>query len=48
MSIPSPAHTLPKGRVKLGTLLADIGREVGDVALETERDQMPAEPVSFE
>ena len=38
----------PEGRVKLGTLLADIGREVGGVELEIERDQAPTESVSFE
>jgi len=38
----------PDGRVKLGTLLAEIGREVGGVDLEIERDRLPAEPMSFE
>lgn len=38
----------PEGRIKLGTLLADIGRELGGVDLEIERDKTPAEPVSFE
>ncbi|MET3118925.1 plasmid stability protein [Undibacterium sp. GrIS 1.8] len=38
----------PEGRIKLGTLLADIGREVGGIDLEIERDRTPAEPVSFE
>lgn len=38
----------PEGRIKLGTLLADIGREVGGVELEIERDRTPAEPMSFE
>ncbi len=38
----------PEGRVKLGTLLADIGREVGGIALEIERDKTPTEPMSFE
>lgn len=38
----------PEGRVKLGSLLADIGREVGGVDLEIERDKTPAAPVSFE
>lgn len=38
----------PNGRIKLGSLLAEIGREVGGVDLEIERDQTPAEPVRFE
>lgn len=38
----------PEGRIKLGSLLAEIGREVGGVDLEIERDKTPAEPVSFE
>jgi plasmid stability protein len=38
----------PEGRVKLGSLLAEIGREAGGVELEIERDKTPCEPVSFE
>lgn len=38
----------PQGRVKLGSLLAEISREVGGVDLEIERDKTPSEPVSFE
>ncbi|MEX3630133.1 MAG: Arc family DNA-binding protein [Burkholderia sp.] len=38
----------PEGRIKLGSLLAEIGHEVGGVDLEIERDRTPAEPVSFE
>jgi antitoxin FitA len=43
----------PEGRVKLGSLLAEIGREAGltddDVeSLARIRDKTPAEPVSFE
>ncbi|MBK7000462.1 MAG: Arc family DNA-binding protein [Rhodoferax sp.] len=38
----------PEGRVKLGTLLAEIGREMGGVDLEIERDRTPAEPLRFE
>ncbi len=37
----------PEGRIKLGSLLAEIGREVGGVDLEIERDKTPTEPVSF-
>jgi plasmid stability protein len=37
-----------EGRVKLGSLLAQIGRECGGVDLAIERDGTPAEPVSFE
>ena len=38
----------PEGRIKLGSLLAEIGREVGGVDLEIESDRIPAEPMSFE
>jgi plasmid stability protein len=38
----------PEGRIKLGSLLAAIGREVGGVDLAIERDKTPTEPVSFE
>jgi antitoxin FitA len=38
----------PEGRVKLGTLLAEMGREVGGFDLEIERDKTPTEPMSFE
>ena len=38
----------PEGRVKLGSLLAEIGREIGGVDLEIERDRTPTKPVSFE
>ncbi|ETS31266.1 plasmid stability protein [Photorhabdus luminescens subsp. luminescens] len=38
----------PAGRIKLGSLLAKIGREAGGVDLEIERDKTPAEPMSFE
>lgn len=38
----------PDGRIKLGTLLAKIGREAGGVDLAIVRDKTPAEPISFE
>jgi plasmid stability protein len=38
----------PESRIKLGSLLAEIGREVGGVDLEIERDRTPVGPVSFE
>ena len=38
----------PEGRIKLGSLLAEIGREAGGVDLEIERDTTPSDPVSFE
>lgn len=38
----------PEGRVKLGSLLAEIGQEAGGVDLEIVRDRTPSEPVSFE
>lgn len=37
-----------EGRVKLGSLLAEIGREAGGVDLRVERDRTPAEPPGFE
>ncbi|KVT19598.1 FitA-like ribbon-helix-helix domain-containing protein [Burkholderia ubonensis] len=38
----------PEGRVKLGALLAEIGREIGGVDLDIQRDKTPAEPMNFE
>ncbi len=38
----------PHDRVKLGSLLAEIGREVGGIDIEIKRDKTPAEPMSFE
>jgi len=40
----------PTSRVKLGTLLSDIGKRAGlrDEDLIFDRDKTPAEPVSFE
>jgi plasmid stability protein len=38
----------PEGRIKLGSLLADIGRELGGVDLKIVRDKTPAEPLRFE
>ncbi|MGU7773053.1 FitA-like ribbon-helix-helix domain-containing protein [Burkholderia sp. MR1-5-21] len=38
----------PEGRIKLGTLLAEIGREAGGVDLDVQRDKTPTEPMSFE
>jgi plasmid stability protein len=38
----------PDNRIKLGSLLAKIGLEVGGVDLEIERDKSPTEPLSFE
>ncbi|HLA34375.1 MAG TPA: hypothetical protein VJ001_05845 [Rhodocyclaceae bacterium] len=37
----------PEGRVKLGSLLAEIGQQVGGVDLEIERDKTPVEPIIF-
>ena len=47
------AAVKPEGRVMLGTLLADIGREIGltnnDLTvLDQVRDQRPSEPLKFE
>lgn len=38
----------PEGRVKLGSLLADIGRKVGGVELDPPRDRTPVQPPRFE
>ncbi|KWO58133.1 plasmid stability protein [Burkholderia ubonensis] len=38
----------PEGRVKLGTLLAEIGREIAGVDLDIQRDKTPTEPMNFE
>ena len=38
----------PEGRVKLGSLLAEIGQQAGGFDLEIEHDKSPAEPMSFE
>ena len=40
--------TRPPERVKLGSMLAQIGREAGGVELNIERDQAQTEPISFE
>jgi plasmid stability protein len=39
---------LPESRIKFGTYLAEISREVGGFNIEIERDQTPNEPISFE
>lgn len=38
----------PEGRIKLGSLLAEIGQQAGGVDLEIERDKSPSEPLRFE
>jgi antitoxin FitA len=38
----------PEGRIKLGSLLAEIGQQVGGFDLEIERDKSPAQPIIFE
>lgn len=40
--------TKPEGRVKLGSLLAQIGQDVGGFDLEIDRDRTPSPPVSLE
>ncbi|WP_233464101.1 FitA-like ribbon-helix-helix domain-containing protein [Burkholderia arboris] len=39
---------LPGGRLKLGTLLAEIGRAAGDADFSVPRDKTPTEPMGFE
>lgn len=41
------AAVKPERRVKLGSLLAEIGKEIGGVELDITRDRTPSEPVSF-
>jgi plasmid stability protein len=38
----------PEGRVKLGSLLAEIGRKAGGFDLQIERDKTSGEPMNFE
>jgi len=38
----------PEGRVKLGSLLAEIGRKAGGFELQIERDKTSGEPMNFE
>ena len=38
----------PEGRIKLGSVLAEIGQQAGGFDLEMERDKSPSEPMSFE
>ncbi|HKT64878.1 MAG TPA: Arc family DNA-binding protein [Burkholderia sp.] len=38
----------PGGRPRLGTLLAEIGREADGVDLQVRRDTSPTDPMSFE
>ena len=38
----------PNDRVKLGSLLSEIGCEAEFVEIEIDRDKTPSEPVSFE
>ncbi|MFE0758222.1 plasmid stabilization protein [Inquilinus sp. NPDC058860] len=42
------AAVRPAQRVRLGSLLAEIGRQAGGVELEIERDKTSSEPISFE
>ncbi len=37
----------PAQRVKLGSLLAEIGREAGGVELDIQRDRTSAEPIDL-
>jgi plasmid stability protein len=38
----------PDDRIKLGSLLAEIGQQTGGADLVIERDKTPTEPLSFE
>jgi plasmid stability protein len=37
----------PEGRIKLGSLLAEIGQQAGGVDLDIVRDPSPTAPLSF-
>jgi len=37
----------PENRIKLGSLLASIGQEVGGVELEIQRDTVVTEPINL-
>lgn len=39
--------TAPAGRVRLGSLLAEIGQEAGGVELDIQRDRAPSEPIDL-
>jgi antitoxin FitA len=39
---------LPEGRIKLGSLLLEIGQEAGGFDLELERNEASAEPMSLD
>lgn len=38
----------PEGRIKLGSLLAEIGQQAGGVDLEIARDKSSTEPINLE
>ena len=38
----------PEGRIKLGSLLAEIGQQARGFDVEFERDKSPVEPTGFE
>jgi antitoxin FitA len=38
----------PAERIKLGSMLAEIGQQAGGFDLDIEREKTPAEPISFE
>ncbi|GGB33032.1 putative plasmid stability protein y4jJ [Tistrella bauzanensis] len=42
-----PEHQITEGRIRLGSLLAAIGREAGGVTLDIDRDRTPAEPIDL-
>jgi antitoxin FitA len=38
----------PEGRIKLGSLLAEIGQQIGGIDLDIKRDKTSVEPIRFE
>ncbi|MEN2991110.1 hypothetical protein WG926_22550 [Tistrella sp. BH-R2-4] len=42
-----PEHQITEGLIRLGSLLAAIGRGAGGAALDIDRDRTPAEPIDL-
>ncbi|MDT0203019.1 hypothetical protein [Nocardioides sp. AE5] len=40
--------SLPSERIRLGSLLANLGAEAGGVDIDIERGRTPREPIGFE
>lgn len=42
-----PECQITEGRIRLGSLLAAIGRDAGGAALDIDRDRTPADPIDL-